>query len=246
MATIAENLQAWNRDWPGQGGDEWSRVWGGPSAQWFGTILPRLKSYVPAATILEIAPGYGRWTQFLRPLADRLVLVDLSARCIDACRRRFTGCSNIEYHVNDGVSLAMIADRSIDLAFSFDSLVHAEADVLSSYLAQLAAKLRSDGVAFIHHSNFAECAPGGAGNAHWRAASVSAEIVQAMCEAHGLACVTQELINWGQDELNDAITVAALRTSRWAGRRLVIRNHEFMREASYVARLAQLYDWTPA
>jgi hypothetical protein len=46
----------------------------------------------------------------------------------------------------------MIADGSIDLAFSFDSLVHAEADVLSFYLAQLATKLRSDGVAFIHHS----------------------------------------------------------------------------------------------
>ena len=98
MPTIDENLQAWNRDWPGQGGDEWSRVWGGPSAQWFGTILPRLKSYVPAATILEIAPGYGRWTQFLRPLADRLVLVDLSATCIDVCRRRFTGCSMCEAH----------------------------------------------------------------------------------------------------------------------------------------------------
>jgi hypothetical protein len=63
----------------------------------------------------------------------------------------------------------MIADRSIDLALSFDSLVHAEADVLSSYLAQLATKLRSDGVAFIHHSNFGECARSGVGNARmWR------------------------------------------------------------------------------
>ena len=47
----------------------------------------------------------------------------------------------------------MVADRSVDFAFSFDSLVHADAEVLDAYAAELARTLAPDGVAFIHHSN---------------------------------------------------------------------------------------------
>ena len=47
----------------------------------------------------------------------------------------------------------MVEDGSIDFVFSFDSLVHVEADVLDAYLDQLARKLTPDGVGFIHHSN---------------------------------------------------------------------------------------------
>ena len=122
MPTIEQNNELWDGkyEWPEQG-DEWSRAWGGVSSQWFGTLLPRLKSFVPAPTILEIAPGFGRWTQFLRPLCSKLVLVDVSPKCIAACQRRFAGDEGIQYHVNDGQSLAMVADESVDFAFSFDS-----------------------------------------------------------------------------------------------------------------------------
>src|SRR5262245_49258877 len=103
MPSVKENVQVFNEDyeWPDQG-DEWSRCWGGAASQWFGTILPRLKAFVPAPTILEIAPGFGRWTHFLRPLCSGLILVDISAKCIEACKQRFARYSGIEYHVNDG------------------------------------------------------------------------------------------------------------------------------------------------
>ncbi len=250
MASIDDNLRHWNEEyqWP-QEADPWSQLWGGPSSQWFGTLLPRLRSFVPVQTILEIAPGFGRWTQFLRPLCAELILVDVSPKCIEACRQRFAAHRGIEYHVNDGRSLAMVPDRRVDLAFSFDSLVHVEADVLNEYLSQLARKLAPDGVAFIHHSNLAEFVDGESGrlvagieNPHWRALSVSAKMVQAACSSYGLSCVSQEIVNWGK-ELTDAITVVALQHSRWARECIVMRNPEFMREATYLASLAQLYDW---
>src|ERR1043166_6584029 len=142
MPTLQDNLQDWN-EWYAwtEEGDEWSREWGGVAPLWFGTLLPRLRSFVPTGTILEIAPGYGRWTQFLTKLATRVVLVDVSPNCIDYCKKRFAEDERIEYYVNDGRSLEMVADDSIDLAFSFDSLVHAEIEVLVAYLAQLAHKL---------------------------------------------------------------------------------------------------------
>ncbi len=253
MPTIDQNIKAWEESykWLEQG-DEWSRAWGGPSSQWYGTILPRLKSFVPAHTILEIAPGFGRWTQFLRLLCDDLILVDISAKCIEACRSRFAADPRIQYHVNDGRSLSMVADGSIDLAFTFDSLVHVESDVLGAYVEQLAHKLTADGVAFIHHSNMAEHVDRSSGqlppeikNPHWRALSVSAETARNACESAGLWCVSQEVMNWGGDELIDAITVVAQPDSRWAGRTITMRNSDFNAEVRYARRLAQLYDWGP-
>ena len=159
MPTIEENQLVWDNayDWSAAG-DEWSGAWGTPEMQWYSTLLPRIHAFLPAPTILEIAPGFGRWTHFLKDRCDRLVVVDLSERCIEACKERFRTDTHITYHVNDGRSLAMVEDHSIDFAFSFDSLVHADASVLQAYLEQLATKLTPDGVAVLHHSNSGEYA----------------------------------------------------------------------------------------
>lgn len=128
MPTVEQNVELWTnpREWA-QRGDQWSKSWGGVETQWFFAIYPRIHSYVPAGTILEIAPGFGRWTEYLRRYSKQLIIVDLVGECIEACKARFASESHITYHVNDGKSLAMIADNSIDFVFSFDSLVHAEA-----------------------------------------------------------------------------------------------------------------------
>jgi SAM-dependent methyltransferase len=261
MANVESNLSVWERtwDWSG-GGDEWSSWWGGTPALWHGALLPRLHAFLPAPTILEIAPGYGRWTQYLKDLCDRLLVVDLTERCIDHCRERFAAASNIEYHVNDGRSLDMVADRSVDLAFSFDSLVHVEADVLESYLTELARTLRPDGVAFIHHSVAGDYGRlnalvrrlpervrrplvnrGALIDAYaWRAESVTAAGVRAHCDRVGLACAGQERINWehGGPFLIDALTLVTPRGSAWERPTATSRNPFFRREAG---RMAHLY-----
>ncbi|MBW8801357.1 MAG: hypothetical protein JF597_49775, partial [Streptomyces sp.] len=48
-------------DWSTQG-DEWSTWWGGTPALWHGALLPRVHQWLPAGRVLEIAPGFGRWT----------------------------------------------------------------------------------------------------------------------------------------------------------------------------------------
>src|SRR5687768_17544008 len=91
-------------------GDEWSRAWGGPQAHWFGSILPRIHPFLPTDTILEIGPGFGRWTYFLKEYCKRLVVVDLNGTCLESCKKRFGTQSNITYYQNDGMSLDMLAD----------------------------------------------------------------------------------------------------------------------------------------
>jgi hypothetical protein len=92
MPSIGDNQKTWQEiyDWS-NGGDEWSQVWGGEDMQWYGVILPRIQAFVTdperkhtPRTILEIAPGFGRWTKYLKDLCDRLVVVDLAPKCIDA------------------------------------------------------------------------------------------------------------------------------------------------------------------
>ena len=154
MPTIQENKAKWgNRESWTDKGEDWSNGWGGSSAQWWWAIYPRIHRFVPAETILEIACGYGRWSAFLKDFAKRLVLVDLVEECVEACKERFSSSSNIEYFINDGKSLDMVADGSVDFIFSFDSLVHVEEDVIKSYLNAISMKLKKNGVAFIHHSN---------------------------------------------------------------------------------------------
>jgi len=259
MPDVDQNLANWSDDWDwSHRGDEWSRWWGGTPALWYSVLLPRIHAFVPTATILEIAPGFGRWTQYLKDLADRLVIVDLTQECIDGCRERFADSTNIEYHVNDGRSLEMVEDGSVDFVFSFDSLVHVEAEVITAYLNQLAVKLRPDGVGFMHHSNMgryrrqsrlARRAPdrllgplmrrGVLVNLPaWRAESVTAELFAARCEQAGLACVSQELINWEYGrQLIDALSIFTPRGSRWDRPLETVRNRMFTDEARRAKRL---------
>ena len=261
MPSVDENYVLWAdpRQWV-EGGEQWSRRWGGSEAQWHGTLLPRIRRFLPTGTILEIAPGYGRWSHRLRRHCDRLVLVDLSEDCIDVCRQRFAGDDGVDCFVNDGSSLEMIEDSSVDFVFSFDSLVHVEADIVERYLFEFARVLRSDGAGFVHHSNagdyrkyleLPQALPGRIlaslykarvlDKPHWRALSMTAARFREYCEASGLQCVTQEMVNWNSRRLIDCFSTFAPVGSRWAAPTRVVRNPGFMDEARAVKRWAPLY-----
>lgn len=249
MPTIEENRRAWSEyDWGGRG-DEWSETWGGTRTLWYGTLRPRLDAFLRNSdTILEIGPGFGRFTQFLKDHCHRLIVVDLAVRCIEACRERFRGESHIEYHANDGRSLPMLDPGTIDFVFSFDSLVHAEEDALRSYLGELTRILKPEGVGFLHHSNLA--ALGGDDtrvverkNPHWRGSSVSAERFRSWCSEAGLSCVLQEVVNWGGPELSDCFSVIAAPGSSWQRPIRVVENRELMDEAARLRSIADRYSF---
>ena len=241
MPSIEANVARWAEGgyhWA-DGGDEWSAPWGGPAMQWYSTFLPRLHAFLPTRDILEIAPGYGRWTQFFKNYCEKLTIVDLGPACIEHCQNRFRECSHIEYHVNDGKALDMLLDDSIDCVVSFDSLVHAERDVIDAYLSQLPRILRKDGVGILHHSNFADC--GETVNRHWRAASMSAALFAELCDEHGMQCVAQELVNWGSQYLTDCFSVFTPAGSVWSRENRVVHNDRFHEEAARAKAMAAAY-----
>jgi len=234
--------------------------------QWYGTILPRIRAFLPVQTILEIAPGFGRWTHFLKDFCTNLSVVDLSEVGIKACQERFVDCSHITYFVNDGRSLDMIPDSTIDFVFSFDSLVHVEDSIISAYISQLSRKLRQNGVAFIHHSNLGEYSNyikmqrrilkipklqdilirvGILDNVtyQWRAPSMTAQKMQLYAEDNGLQCISQELITWNtRHVLIDCLSTIVKKDSIWFRKNKIFKNVFFMKEARNLFNLSLLYD----
>jgi Methyltransferase domain len=256
MPSIEENLKAWGNDnrWSKNLNDgyNWSSSWGNVDMHWYGSLLPRLQKYLcnsdktlKVNTILEIAPGYGRWTQYLQFLCEKLIVVDLNANCIQACQDKFLALNHIEYHVNDGKSLSMISDNSINFVFSHDSLVHVEFDIIDSYLSQLSTKLKPDGVGFIHHSNlgnYLSDVESGKVSPHWRAKTVTFEKFKLLAEKNGLICLSQELFNWGNKCGNniDCFSVFTKKSSRWVSDYRIIKS-DFITEVNYIKNLSTVY-----
>jgi SAM-dependent methyltransferase len=248
MATVTQNKLFWDVEyrWP-EAGDEWSEPWGSPQAQWFGSLLPRIFPFL-GGRILEIASGHGRWTEFLAAHSESLVAIDVASSCVEHCRRRFAGRAHLEFHVNDGLTFPMVADHSIDFAFSFDSLVHAESEVISSYFEQLARVLKPGAAAFLHHSNLGGVRAsvwhrmkrrisGRPEDRHWRAASMSAALARQFAQRVGMSCLQQELVPWGTSGplLIDCLTTLVNRAGLPCA---VIENRRFLEEAAAIKRIS--------
>jgi len=212
MPTIEENKGWWSGyDWS-ENGDEWSGAWGTPLRQWTIGFVPRIGSYLPCRRILEIAPGFGRWTQFLLQQCDGYIGLDITPKCIEHCKKRFADNRNAAFFLNDGQSLPDMPDGNIDFVFSADSLVHADETAINGYLSALSKKLAVGAVGFIHHSNIGMYNAGGTllcSNEHMREPTMSANLFRSLCEKSGLKCISQELISWGQPEFNDCFSVFA-------------------------------------
>jgi hypothetical protein len=285
MPTVEQNLFLWGKaDGWKDDGDKWSVQWGSTDLEWSTSIFPRIRKFIPAPTILEIAPGFGRWTQFLKGFCDQLIAVDVSPACIARCKERFASDPHVRCYTNDGKSLPMVEDGSIDFAFSFDSLVHVEADIITAYLNQLGKKLKPGGFAFIHHSNLGAYRnsiwipkaigsqqPIGAGGTKpepmsrglwlrrklqskltdWglvntfdnRAESMCAKVFREACDAAGLECASQELVNWNHGpSLIDCFSVVTVLDGRTRKPPRLSRNPHFMDEATLARRTAELYN----
>ncbi len=245
MPTIEENLgwalaEAWTDH-----GEEWSSGFGDSFLMWHGLIMPRIGRHLPARDVLEIACGHGRCTRFLATQSGSLTAIDLADDILQAAQERLAVLTNVTFTKSDGQSLPMIADSSLDLVFSWDSLVHAEVDAVDGYLRELARTLRPGGFAFLHHSNLGAYTDSDGNTSvesqHWRASSMSAAHVRQQCESLDLVCVSQELIPWGGAEYIDCFSsFRRLREGEVRAETLVHEHSGFLAEAANLRRIQSL------
>jgi len=158
MPSIEWNKKLWNDDfpWP-KNGDEWDNQAGfcnQPYEKWKNSIAENfiLNNINEESVVLEIAPGHGRWTEFILKKVKKIILVELSQERIKYCKKIFDNSKNIDYFMNNGKDLFFIADNSIDFIFSYDSFVHIEKDAIACYFKEFSRILKKEGIAIIHHA----------------------------------------------------------------------------------------------
>jgi ubiquinone/menaquinone biosynthesis C-methylase UbiE len=240
VASLKENIDYWEKEYRWiDCGDEWSNPWGSPRMQWYGSILPRIREYLPVGTILEIAPGFGRWTNFLSEHCNTLKAVDASEKCVAFCRKKFHQRKSISIYQNNGNNLDMIQNDSIDFVFSFDSFVHFDLNTVERYLAEISRTLKHGGIGFIHHSNLA-CRYSYIHNEGWRSVDVSHKSFEEACSRYGLACILQEVIPWSinKDALTDCFTVFT--KSKMKSENIVVENSSFFYEIEFLRSISNL------
>jgi len=159
---------------------------------------------------------------------------------VSACQEIFSNASHALFVQNDGLSLKCAPPEDFDLVFSFDSLIHAELDVLSHYIPQILQKLAPAGVGFIHHSNFlsaGDVLPG----PHYRATTVSADIISKLITNHGGKVLIQELVNWCGSTLHDCLTLFGNAVAHADIASIYLENPRFMDEASLIKNVQSFY-----
>ncbi|MFN0206361.1 MAG: class I SAM-dependent methyltransferase [Planctomycetota bacterium] len=203
MPTRDENKRVWNHehDWSDLG-----EVWT-PHAEWKLDILKwTLERYLkPGMRVLELGPGGGRWThEILKYNPSRLVLVDLAEKCIELCKQRFSDISNIEYYLNDGRSIPVVADKSIDLIWSFDCLVHVERDDIAAYFQDFRRILAPGGIVILHYATI-DRAHGEDPKKGWRSDFTSKDMLNAVM--HHQFKPLEDLYNPGMAHSNTSVAI---------------------------------------
>jgi SAM-dependent methyltransferase len=174
-------------------GHEWSKSFGTTEELWNNEIFDKIKEF-RGKKILEIAPGFGRITQFLSILAGELIIVDLNPLCIEKTRAKLKH-HVLAYFVNDGKSIPKVRDNSQDLVFSFDSFVHMHANVTEEYVKEIYRVLKPGGQAFIHHSWLYGGSDESTNNVAGRA-NMSPEQFKIFVENNNMEIVSQNIIQF--------------------------------------------------
>lgn len=174
-------------------GHEWSKSFGTTEELWNNEIFDKIKEF-RGKKILEIAPGFGRITQFLSILAGELIIVDLNPLCIEKTKAKLKH-HVLAYFVNDGKSIPKVRDNSQDLVFSFDSFVHMHANVTEEYVKEIYRVLKPGGQAFIHHSWLYGGSDESTNNVAGRA-NMSPEQFKIFVENNNMEIVSQNIIQF--------------------------------------------------
>jgi SAM-dependent methyltransferase len=148
-------------------------------------------------TALDIAAGRGRNSVKLATRAKKVICVDINPENVEFPRERFRGDHRFHIILNDGVTLGDIDSDTVDLAYSFDAMVHFDMEIVISYVNECFRVLRPGMHAFIHHSNYSSN-PGDdfRNNPHWRN-FMSLPLFRHIVIRAGFSILLSESLSWG-------------------------------------------------
>lgn len=106
------------------------------------------------STVVELACGYGRHSEVVAQLANKLILIDVFDENLDKCRSRLKKFNNVTYYLGNGFDFSPVKSCSCTSIFCYDAMVHFSIDIVASYIMETSRVLKSGGMALYHHSNY--------------------------------------------------------------------------------------------
>jgi len=113
--------------------------------KWVLSLLPE-GFLTKESIVLEIGCGSGKWMKAVSPLVGEMYGVDISPEAIKIAAKNLEGCGNITLSFNDGETLNVYDDNTIDLVYSFWTFQHIPRETTLSYLREIRRVLKKDGL----------------------------------------------------------------------------------------------------
>jgi ubiquinone/menaquinone biosynthesis C-methylase UbiE len=102
-------------------------------------------------TVLELGCLDGKWSQYIVPVAKHTTLVDLSKDILPVLEKRIKKVGgDYTFYETKGFELNGVADGTIDLIFSMDTLVRVNKKFLKKYFSEFRRILKMDGKLLLH------------------------------------------------------------------------------------------------
>lgn len=157
--------------------------------------------------VIELACGHGRHLEQYKQAAGKITLVDIVAKNILYCKKRFSDENKIAYYVNNGHDLSDLESGAYSALFVYDAMVHFEMIDIFEYLKETERVLKAGGRALFHHSNNTEdykvtFSTGTSGRNY-----MSAQLFAYLANRAGLKIIKQKIIDWGQVKNLDCLTL---------------------------------------
>lgn len=111
-------------------------------------LLPALN---PAASVVEIGCGGGRWSRYFCGRVRRAFLVDATPSAEPAVRAH-ADWNGFEFIVAKDANLPTIPTAAADYAFSFDTFVHFHRELFDAYIREISRVLKPGGLLHLHHA----------------------------------------------------------------------------------------------
>jgi ubiquinone/menaquinone biosynthesis C-methylase UbiE len=175
---------------------------------WKTYIEPIRKRHpIEYTSVVDFACGYGRNTDYLIPLSDKILMVDVNEHNVEYCRRKYENNADVSVERCNGYDLSNIADESRSFVYTFDSMVHFPLEIVKAYVPEFYRILKRSGYALVQHSNYTDGGPHAdfKNNPHWRN-YMSSEIFGRIAKSAGFEVVEQQIHAWGEPDL-DCITI---------------------------------------
>jgi ubiquinone/menaquinone biosynthesis C-methylase UbiE len=115
---------------------EYDKIYAKPERQ---EDLRAIEQWLPPkfadAEVLEVAAGTGYWTQFIAPVAKRVVALDASQETFSIAKSR-AGCAGVDWVVGDAYQMPL-AGQKFDAVFAGFWFSHIPLEKLPAYLSDL-------------------------------------------------------------------------------------------------------------